>query len=63
MLTSVSFAGTSSGLWASPTGSQPPVQSTGSSASERITADIYTHVRAPLQSDAAERVAELILPE
>jgi len=32
-------------------------------ASERITADIYTHVRAPLQSDAAERVAELILPE
>ncbi len=25
-------------------------------ASERITADIYTHVRAPLQSDAAERV-------
>ena len=32
-------------------------------ASERITADIYTHVRAPLQSDAAERVANLILPE
>ena len=32
-------------------------------ASERITADIYTHVRAPLQSDAAERVAELLLPE
>lgn len=32
-------------------------------ASERITADIYTHVRAPLQSDAAERVAELILPQ
>ncbi len=32
-------------------------------ASERITADIYTHVRAPLQSDAAERVASLILPE
>lgn len=31
-------------------------------ASERITADIYTHVRAPLQSDAAERVAELLLP-
>jgi len=31
-------------------------------ASERITADIYTHVRAPLQSDAAERVAGLILP-
>lgn len=31
-------------------------------ASERITADIYTHVRAPLQSDAAERVARLILP-
>jgi len=30
--------------------------------SERITADIYTHVRAPLQSDAAERVAGLILP-
>lgn len=32
-------------------------------ASERITADIYTHVRAPLQSDAADRVAGLILPE
>ncbi len=32
-------------------------------ASERITADIYTHVRAPLQSDAADRVAELLLPE
>lgn len=32
-------------------------------ASERITADIYTHVRAPLQSDAAQRVAELLLPE
>lgn len=31
-------------------------------ASERITSDIYTHVRAPLQSDAAERVADLILP-
>jgi len=31
-------------------------------SSVRITADIYTHVRAPLQSDAAERVAELILP-
>jgi integrase len=31
-------------------------------ASERITADIYTHVRAPLQSDAAERVAMLLLP-
>ena len=31
-------------------------------ASERITADIYTHVRAPIQSDAAERVAALILP-
>ena len=31
-------------------------------ASERITADIYTHVRAPMQSDAAERVAELLLP-
>jgi integrase len=30
-------------------------------ASGRITADIYTHVRAPLQSDAAERVAALIL--
>ena len=30
-------------------------------ASERITADIYTHVRRPLQSDAAERVAALIL--
>jgi integrase len=32
-------------------------------ASERITADIYTHVRAPLQSDAAERVASLILSD
>ena len=32
-------------------------------ASERITADIYTHVRAPLQSDATERVAERILPD
>ena len=32
-------------------------------ASERITSDIYTHVRAPLQSDAAERVAERILPD
>ncbi|MGH1491741.1 MAG: tyrosine-type recombinase/integrase [Acidimicrobiales bacterium] len=32
-------------------------------ASERITADIYTHVRAPLQSDAADRVAHLLLPE
>jgi integrase len=31
-------------------------------ASERITADIYTHVRAPMQSDAAERVAALLLP-
>jgi integrase len=31
-------------------------------ASERITADIYTRVRAPLQSDAAERVSALILP-
>ena len=31
-------------------------------ASERITADIYTHVRAPLKSDADERVAELIRP-
>ena len=31
-------------------------------ASERITADIYTHVRAPMQSDAAERVAVLLLP-
>jgi integrase len=29
-------------------------------SSERITADIYTHVRRPLQSDAAHRVAELI---
>ncbi len=29
-------------------------------ASERITSDIYTRVRAPLQSDAAERVAALI---
>ena len=32
-------------------------------ASEAITADIYTHVRAPLQTDAAQRVADLILPE
>lgn len=32
-------------------------------ASERITSDIYTHVRAPLQSDAADRVAGLILPD
>lgn len=31
-------------------------------ASERITADSYAHVRAPLQSDAAERIAGLILP-
>ena len=31
-------------------------------ASERITADIYTHVRAPMQSDAAARVAGLVLP-
>jgi integrase len=31
-------------------------------SSERITADIYTRVRAPLQSDAAERVSALILP-
>ena len=31
-------------------------------ASERITADIYTHVRAPMQSDAAMRVASLLLP-
>ena len=31
-------------------------------ASERITTGIYTHVRAPPQSDAAERVAGLILP-
>lgn len=29
-------------------------------SSDRITADIYTHVRRPLQSDAAHRVAELI---
>lgn len=29
-------------------------------ASERVTSDIYTHVRKPLQSDAAERVAQLI---
>jgi integrase len=29
-------------------------------ASERITADIYTHVRRPMQSDAADRVASLI---
>ena len=32
-------------------------------ATEAITADVYTHVRAPLQSDAAERVAAMILPE
>ena len=32
-------------------------------ASERITSDIYTHVRAPLQSDAAEQVANLLLPD
>ena len=31
-------------------------------ASERVTADIYTHVRAPMQSDAAQRVARMILP-
>lgn len=31
-------------------------------SSESVTADIYTHVRAPLQSDAAERVASMILP-
>ena len=31
-------------------------------ASERITADIYTHVRAPMQSDAAALVAERLLP-
>jgi integrase len=31
-------------------------------SSESVTADIYTHVRAPLQSDAAERVAAMILP-
>ncbi len=31
-------------------------------SSEAVTADIYTHVRAPLQSDAAERVASMILP-
>ncbi len=30
--------------------------------SEAVTANIYTHVRAPLQSDAAERVASMILP-
>jgi integrase len=30
-------------------------------ASERITADIYTHVRRALQSDAAERVGALII--
>lgn len=29
-------------------------------SSERITADIYTHVREALQSDAAARVAEAI---
>ena len=32
-------------------------------SSERITANIYTHVRAPMQSDAAERVAGLLLPQ
>ena len=32
-------------------------------ASERITSDIYTHVRPPIQSDAADRVAKLILPD
>ena len=32
-------------------------------ASERITADIYTHVRAPMQSDAATKVAGLLLPD
>ena len=31
-------------------------------ASERITDDIYTHVRARLQSDAAGKVAGLLLP-
>ena len=31
-------------------------------ASDRITADIYTHVRAPMQSDAAGRVANMLLP-
>ena len=31
-------------------------------ANERITADIYPHVRAPMQSDAATRVANLLLP-
>jgi integrase len=29
-------------------------------SSERITADIYTHVRRPLRSDAAARVAEQV---
>ncbi|MGH1487969.1 MAG: tyrosine-type recombinase/integrase [Acidimicrobiales bacterium] len=32
-------------------------------ASEKITADIYTHVRPAMQSDAADRVARLILPD
>ena len=32
-------------------------------ASERITDDIYTRARAPLQSDVAERVAGLPFPE
>lgn len=32
-------------------------------ASERITADIYTHVRAPMQSNAASLVANRILPQ
>ena len=31
-------------------------------SSERITADIYTHVRRPLRSDAAEQVAKGIFP-
>lgn len=31
-------------------------------ASERITSDIYTHVRAPMQSDAAEQVGSQLLP-
>ena len=31
-------------------------------ARESITADIYTHVQAPLQAGAAQRVIDLILP-
>ena len=38
------------------------VQDQLNQASERITTDIYTHVRVPMQSDAAERVASYLLP-